>query len=54
MRGAMPLLPNTPSWHGAQLKKGQEDLYLIMQQKLIIKQYCHMTFKLTSCISETR
>jgi hypothetical protein len=25
MRGATPLLPNTPPWHGAQLKKKHRD-----------------------------
>jgi hypothetical protein len=29
MRGAIPLLPNTPSWRGAQLKNGQLYLYLL-------------------------
>jgi hypothetical protein len=27
MRGAIPSLPNTPSWRGAQLKKAQGHLY---------------------------
>jgi hypothetical protein len=28
MRGAIPPLPNTSSWRGAQLKKAQGQLYL--------------------------
>jgi hypothetical protein len=28
MSGAIPPLPNTPSWSGARLKKAQEQLYL--------------------------
>jgi hypothetical protein len=29
MSGAIPPLPNTPSWRGAQLKKAQGQLYLL-------------------------
>jgi hypothetical protein len=32
MRGAVPPLPNAPSWHGVQLKK-QEQLYLLLSFK---------------------
>jgi len=28
MRGAIPPLPNTPSWRGAEFKKAQGQLYL--------------------------
>jgi hypothetical protein len=28
MSGAIPSLPNTPSWRGAQIKKAQGQLYL--------------------------
>jgi hypothetical protein len=30
MSGAIPPLPNTPSWRGAQLKKTQGQLYLYL------------------------
>jgi heme/copper-type cytochrome/quinol oxidase subunit 2 len=30
MRGAIPPLPNTPSWRGAQLKKPQGQLYILL------------------------
>jgi hypothetical protein len=37
MSGAIPPLPNTPSWRGAQLKKAQRQLYsLYLSQILII------------------
>jgi hypothetical protein len=29
MSGAIPPVPSTPSWHGAQLKKVQRQLYLL-------------------------
>jgi len=29
MSGAIPPLPNTPSWRGAQFKKAQGQLYLL-------------------------
>jgi hypothetical protein len=35
MSGAIPPLPNTPSWPGAQLKKAQAQLYV----------YLHIIFK---------
>jgi len=31
MRGAIPQLPHTPSWRGAQLKKAQGQLYLYLK-----------------------
>jgi hypothetical protein len=34
MRGAVPPLPSTPSWRGAQLKKHRETLFLILKTKL--------------------
>jgi hypothetical protein len=35
MHGAIPPLPNAPSWHGGQLKKkGQGQLYLAFTLKL--------------------
>jgi hypothetical protein len=30
MSGALPPLPNTPSWRGAQLKEAQEQLYVYL------------------------
>jgi hypothetical protein len=36
MRGAIPPLPNTPSWRGAQLKKAQGQLYLF---RILFPQY---------------
>jgi hypothetical protein len=30
MRGAIPPLPNTPSWHGTQSKKAQGQIYLYL------------------------
>jgi hypothetical protein len=30
MSGAIPPLPNTPSWRGAQFKKAQGQLYLYL------------------------
>jgi hypothetical protein len=30
MRGDVPLLPNTPSWRGAQLRKTQGQVYLYL------------------------
>jgi hypothetical protein len=34
MSGAMPPVPNTPSWSGTQLKKSQGQLYLYLSNKL--------------------
>jgi hypothetical protein len=34
IRGSVPILPNTPSWHGAELKKkGQAQLYFYLTSK---------------------
>jgi len=35
MRGAIPPLPNTPSWRGAQLKKARGQLYLYLLPFLV-------------------
>jgi len=36
MHGAIHPLPNTPSWHGAQLKKEEGQLYLYLYGILMI------------------
>jgi hypothetical protein len=35
MREAIPPLPNTPSWRGAQLKKAQEEVYLYLTENYV-------------------
>jgi hypothetical protein len=42
MRGAIPPIPNTPSWRGAQLKK-HRDLYLFTRAAL---KFCELTLLL--------
>jgi hypothetical protein len=45
MCGTMPLLPNTPSWRGAQFKKkaqGQLYLYLLIEEVIV---HIKMDFK---------
>jgi hypothetical protein len=40
MRGAIPPLPNTPSWRGAQLKKAQGQLYRLTVKLLKAVRIC--------------
>jgi hypothetical protein len=55
MRGAIPPLPNTPSWHGAQLKnrdnrRGKDALYekyLRLAERLLASQVSLCSMKLT-------
>jgi hypothetical protein len=45
MSGAVPTLPNTPSWHAAQLKEAQEQLYLYLYRvlKKPVQRYVYLT-----------
>jgi len=36
MSGAIPPLPNTPSWHGAQLKKSGDSMHMDDQAVLYV------------------
>jgi len=44
MRGAIPPLPNTPSWRGAQLKKSTGTTLLLTEHYEKLK-YTHQSFR---------
>jgi hypothetical protein len=51
MRGAIPPLPNAPSWRGAQIRKAQGQLYsfmYLMFLKVISSYNCHSRKKFRS------
>jgi len=48
MRGAIPLLPNTPSWHGAELKKAQGQIYLTFTFTFSALSYCALLVNIKS------
>jgi hypothetical protein len=43
--------PNTPSWHGAQLKKAQGQLYLYIRSYMSISLLFGMTLIITNIVS---
>jgi hypothetical protein len=48
MRGAIPSLPNTPSWRGAQFKKkaqGQLNLFTFAQLRGVGEHYIHFNLQ---------